>query len=132
MSVAPSSMIREVVGNEGEIVQQQVFFKDFLAFINQKIFEEDKKSFPNLCKDDAGNEAPYAVLELEYGRKYVRIVMVHPRGGGRSAWAFLDYKGNIYKTASWKAPAKHVRGTVFDKDYSWGKALGRYGAAYLR
>jgi MoaA/NifB/PqqE/SkfB family radical SAM enzyme len=69
-------------------------------------------------------------LTAEPGRKYIRIVEDYC--GSRSVYCFLDYDGNIYKSASWKAPAKHIRGTVFDSDYSYGKALGPYGAAYLR
>ena len=43
------------------------------------------------------------------GRKYHRIVM-ETGGGNRSVHAFVDKKtGEVYKPASWKAPAKHVR-----------------------
>lgn len=45
----------------------------------------------------------------ETGRKYHKIVMVDS-SGSRSAHAFVDKKtGEVYKTASWKAPAKGVR-----------------------
>ena len=71
-----------------------------------------------------------AVLDAQPGSKYIKIV--DTKYGSRSVYCFLDYQGNIYKSASWKAPAKHIRGTVFDTNYSWGKALGPYGAAYLR
>jgi len=69
-------------------------------------------------------------LTAEHGRKYIKVV--DESHGSRSAYCFIDQNGNIYKPASWKAPAKHVRGSVFDPDYSWGRALGPYGAAYLR
>lgn len=69
-------------------------------------------------------------LTVEPGRKYIKLV--EDTFGSRSVYCFLDYDGNIYKAASWKAPAKHVRGTVFDDDYGWGRALGPYGAAYLK
>jgi hypothetical protein len=71
------------------------------------------------------------VLTVELGRKYIRVVE-NLSYGGRSVYCFFDYKGNIYKAASWKAPAKGIRGTLFDDGYSWGKALGPYGAAYLK
>lgn len=64
------------------------------------------------------------------GRKYIKLVVENY--GSRSVYCFLDYKGNIYKAASWAAPAKHIRGSVFDHEYGWGRALGPYGAAYLR
>ena len=45
----------------------------------------------------------------ETGRKYHKIIMVDS-SGGRSAHAFVDKKtGEVYKSASWKAPAKGVR-----------------------
>ena len=45
----------------------------------------------------------------ETGRKYHKIIMVDS-SGGRSVHAFVDKKtGGVYKSASWKAPAKGVR-----------------------
>jgi hypothetical protein len=45
----------------------------------------------------------------ETGRKYHKLVMVDS-GGGRSVHAFVDKKtGEVYKSASWKSPAKGVR-----------------------
>jgi len=45
----------------------------------------------------------------ETGRKYHKIIMVD-NGGGRSVHAFVDKKtGEVYKSSSWKAPAKGVR-----------------------
>ena len=44
----------------------------------------------------------------ETGRKYHKIVM--NAAGSRSVHAFIDKKtGEVYKSASWKAPAKGVR-----------------------
>ena len=45
----------------------------------------------------------------ETGRKYHKIIMVDS-SGGRSVHAFVDRKtGEVYKSASWKSPAKGVR-----------------------
>jgi hypothetical protein len=44
----------------------------------------------------------------ESGRKYHKIIM--NANGSRSVHAFVDKKtGEVYKSASWKAPAKGVR-----------------------
>ena len=44
----------------------------------------------------------------ETGRKYHKIIM--NAAGSRSVHAFVDKKtGQVYKSASWKAPAKGVR-----------------------
>ena len=46
---------------------------------------------------------------IESGRKYHKIIM-ETGGGSRSVHAFVDKKtGEVYKAASFKAPAKHVR-----------------------
>jgi hypothetical protein len=45
---------------------------------------------------------------IESGRKYHKIIM--SANGSRSVHAFVDRKtGEVYKSASWKAPAKGVR-----------------------
>jgi hypothetical protein len=104
---------------------KSVNLDDMLTYINKQMYTHDKQNLPNLCTN-----GPYRTLCAEIGRKYVRLVVSTP--GSRSAYCFIDMKGNILKAASWKAPAKHSRGSVFDTNYSWGKALGSYGAAYLR
>ena len=42
---------------------------------------------------------------MEFGRKYIKVIQ---ENGG--VHAFVDKKtGEVYKPASWKSPAKHVR-----------------------
>ena len=61
----------------------------------------------------AGREAPEYKFVIESGRKYHKIIMEVPntnRPPSRSVHAFVDMKtGEVYKPASFKAPAKHVR-----------------------
>jgi hypothetical protein len=46
---------------------------------------------------------------------------------------FVDMEtGDIYKAAGWKAPAKGVRGNIFDDNFSINKGVTEYGASYLR
>ena len=46
---------------------------------------------------------------IESGRKYHKIIM-ETESGSKSVHAFVDKKtGEVYKPASWKAPAKIVR-----------------------
>jgi N-acetyl-anhydromuramyl-L-alanine amidase AmpD len=78
------------------------------------------------CSEDRGSKV---TLTFKPGRKYIKIV--DNSHGSASVYCFLDFDGNIFKAASWKAPAKHIRGSVFDDDYSWGKGFATYGAAYL-
>lgn len=69
-------------------------------------------------------------ITAQPGRKFIKLV--EEAYGQRSVYCFVDYDGNIYKAASWAAPAKHVRGSVFDEEFGWGRALTPYGAAYRR
>ena len=57
-------------------------------------------------KDNAPDGYQYII---ESGNKYHKIVMIDC-GGSRSVHAFVDKKtGEVYKSASWKSPAKGVR-----------------------
>jgi hypothetical protein len=52
----------------------------------------------------------YYTFIAEDGRKYTKIISVGRNGmTGRSVHAFVDRDGNVYKPASWRGPAKHVR-----------------------
>ena len=56
----------------------------------------------------AGRPAPEYKFYPEEGRKYFKIIM--DAHGSRSVHAFVDKKtGEVYKSASFKAPAKGVR-----------------------
>lgn len=72
-------------------------------------------------------------LEMSDGRRYIRVDRVEQDGrGSRSIHVFIDKKtGDILKAATYKAPAKHARGNIFDA--SWGLSeVTPYGANYLR
>jgi hypothetical protein len=119
------------VDAEGKVVDQ-VKLEDVIKFIEAKKQEATKARHPILCKNvETGEEKMYETLSAEVGNKYIKVVSTHC-GGQASVYCFFDFLGNIYKAASWKAPAKHIRGSVFDKDHSWGKALSDYGAVYLK
>lgn len=108
-----------VLANEGKEVRLQAV----LDVLNAHLREYYTQSFPSL-------EAAQLSIDEKVGNKYIRIWS--GRGSHRSAYCFLDYQGNIYKPATWKAPAKHTRGSIFEDKCSWGKGLGPYGASYLR
>lgn len=60
------------------------------------------------------------------GRKFVKLTR-----DGNSVYCFIDVTtGEVFKPASWKAPAEHARGNVLDQS-TWG-CFGPYGIAYLR
>jgi hypothetical protein len=80
------------------------------------------------------------IVEADGGRKFLRLV--YKSGAGRSVWGFVAltngntktmgeyFEGDVFMSATWKAPAKGRRGNVFDPN-SWG-GFGPYGPQYLR
>jgi hypothetical protein len=68
----------------------------------------------NCIKKLKNGECDYEFI-IESGRKYHKIIMVidngpNRMGPSRSVHAFVDKKtGEVYKSASWKSPAKGVR-----------------------
>ena len=93
----------------------------FVEAAQKVINAEQEKNFPSL---------PRTLLSIEIGRRYARIV----KSSGsfdRSVYCFVDLvNGDVLKAASWKAPAKHARGSVHDENLTSG--LTAYGAQYLR
>lgn len=60
------------------------------------------------------------------GNRYVKVV----RGSG--VHCFVDMTtGDVLKPASWKTPAKHARGNIFDAQNGLG-SMGEHGPAYLK
>ena len=65
-------------------------------------------------------------LDIKVGRKYTKVLQ------GSSVWGFIanddgvhkgipHKKGDVFKAAGWRAPAKWARGSIFDgkKFYAW-------------
>ena len=68
---------------------------------------------------------------VESGRKYHKIIM--DANGSCSVHAFVDKKtGEVYKPASFKAPAKHVRyNLLFIEQREWLLANADWAGGYL-
>jgi hypothetical protein len=82
-------------------------------------------------KSSHPNSDPYKFY-IESGRKYHKIIM-ETNGNSRSVHAFVEKKfGNVYKAASFKAPAKHIRFNLLD-DNSREECLARcdWAGGYL-
>ena len=97
-------------------------FDSFLKGCQTIVDEYMKKNYPNLST---------FVLVAETGRRYIRVMRT--KGDtNESCWAFVDQtNGNVLKPATYKAPAKHARGNIFDDKNGLG-SIGPYGPAYLR
>ena len=65
--------------------------------------------YHNRCINDLSNGILPIDYVIESGRKYHKIIFVDG-GASRSVHCFVDKKtGEVYKSASWKSPAKGVR-----------------------
>jgi hypothetical protein len=54
-------------------------------------------------------------FEIEEGKKYLKVIMENL--GSRSVHCFVDKNtGDVYKSASWKSPAKGVRYNLLNKE----------------
>lgn len=121
-------IIQEAKVQKGSLVDKtpQEFdkaLKSFLKGAQAKIDDNYKIHYQNLKPDK---------LVAKEGPRYIKIVTKHMSGSGESAWAFIDKgTGQIYKPASWKAPAKHARGSIFDQDNGM-RSITAYGPHYLR
>ena len=81
-------------------------------------------------------DAPVYKFVIETGRKYHKIIMEvpnHNRPASRSVHAFVDKKtGEVYKSASFKAPAKGVRfNLLLIKDREWLLENADWAGGYL-
>ena len=80
----------------------------------------------------AGGIATDYTLTIDTGGiKYIRIVSQHTlHRSGRSVFCFVDKSnGDILKADSWRKPAKHARGNIFEI----GKeGVDMWGALYLK
>jgi hypothetical protein len=106
------------------------------SILNSAAPEQDPKSatyqYHLACIVDLKNGICPIDYQIESGKKYHKIVFVDG-GGSRSVHAFVDKKtGEVYKSASWKAPAKGVR---FDlrliKDREWLFENADWSGGYL-
>ena len=78
---------------------KDVIVADYARFLKDLDYPEDKFG-----------------VEFDIGKKYVKVVSISG-GGSRSVFCFVEIlNGNIWRAASWKAPARNfVRGNVFDQ-----------------
>lgn len=107
-------------------MDQEKFEAALATFINgcQRIHTRHmNREYPSLTPD---------IIVATLGKRYARVVRREAGRPGGSAHCFVDMtNGDVLKAASWKAPAKHARGNIFDEHNGLG-SMGEYGPAYLR
>ena len=71
--------------------------------------DDDTKEYHQRRIDELRNGILPIDYVIETGKKYHKVIMIDG-GSSRSVHAFVDKKtGEVYKSASWKSPAKGVR-----------------------
>lgn len=80
--------------------------------IEQSILDAYATAIQKNFKDYVGPESDSSIeIEFEFGQRWIRVV--RKQYSSRSAHSFIEATtGDIYKAASWKTPAKGVRGSV--------------------
>jgi hypothetical protein len=69
-------------------------------------------------------------VSYEIGTKWARVFIGD--FSERTIHSFVDFSGNIYKAASDTVPAKKIRGSIYDENYSIGTGVDEHGAKFLR
>jgi len=85
-----------------------------------------KKNYAKWSSWEEGIERFNKGISIKTGRKYTKVIT------DNSVWGFIAnsdgilkgipyFKGDVFKAAGWAAPAKWVRGNIFDggKFYQW-------------
>ena len=107
-------------------------FIDYSIKSHQRLLERGESvEYHNACLTDLRNGRCDYDYTFESGRKYHKIIM--SAYGSRSVHAFVDKKtGEVYKSASWKAPAKGVRYDLrLIKDREWLFENADWAGGYL-
>ena len=105
-----------IVESEDIIGSGNEFDSSVTSLLNN-INTDYHRSFPSRENKDM-------LLSLVAGRKFVKVIH------DNSVWGFIAKKdgehkglpmkkGDVFKPASWRAPAKHVRGSIFDTNTNW-------------
>ena len=147
--------VGKTVGNPAKVTLDRSWSFCVLTHMSRKHFTEDRpaeKPARNIKADisqfavriqglvNAHHERMGFVLKrpneitVMFGRKYARIVSSDLKDGGnyRSVHCFVDMtNGDILMSASWKAPAKHARGNIYNDDLGMG-CVNHHSAAYLK
>lgn len=80
------------------------------GIVDENYVDWHKEQIDKLAMGEGVDEYIY-----EKGRKYARIIHISKPSNQRSAHAFVDLKtGDVYKSASWKSPAKGIRYNLLD------------------
>ena len=110
----------------------QVFQDEFQGALNAYLYTVTKAVRDHFARNGFTFAVPgVRVLPPRGNAKYAKVVSTETypeqetRDQGVHSFVSLA-TGEIFKPASWKAPAKHARGNIFDEDHG-ASALGAMG-----
>ena len=104
----------------------EISLNEFIFRIQEMMNQEYKVRYPALIPP---------TIKVEPGSRYIRVVTYREHDGRvveHAAYCFVEKAtGDIFKAASYKAPAKHARGNITDPHggMSW---LTCYGVRSMR
>lgn len=95
----------------------------FVGDAQKLINDHYKKNFASLTP---------SLLTIKPGHRYDKIVITSDGGKGQaSVYCFIEKSnGDVLKAATWRAPAKHARGNIFNADHGMS-GITVWGARYL-
>ena len=94
-----------------------------------KLLENIKVDYSKFMSNEGMVESFNKGVHIKPGRKFDKVM------NGTSAWGFIAktngvlkgipyFVGDVFKAATWRAPAKHVRGTIFSSETNWFRWTG--------
>ena len=94
--------------------------------------DDDTKEYHARKIDELKNGISPIDYQVETGKKYHKVIFVDG-GGGRSVHCFVDKQtGQVYKSASWKAPAKGERcNLLIIKEREWALENADWSGGWL-
>ena len=93
-------------------------------FSLEKLLENIGNSFANWTQNEERTQNFRDGLRINKGRKFTKVIEKN------RVWGFVAnadgvlkgipyFKGDVFKAAGWRAPAKHVRGSIFSNETNW-------------
>jgi hypothetical protein len=93
----------------------------FITILTAELNKQQKAVYKNL---------PELKYEVTYGRKFARVLEV---GNGKRVYCFIDLAtGGLLKADSFTAPAKGVRGSIFNPNCDVGTVATLNGHGFYR
>jgi len=94
-----------------------------------KLLENIKVDYTKFMSNTDMVESFNKGVHVKPGRKFDKVM------NGTSVWGFIAktdgvlkgipyFVGDVFKAASWRAPTKHVRGTIFSSETNWFRWTG--------